>query len=107
MTHRTFIPVARLADLDARGRAVVRHGGRELLLLTDALGCLHALDNVCPHAGAPLAGGELEGGVLRCPFHFWPFELATGRCPERPGARVRTYDVRVLDGVIELAAREA
>lgn len=51
--------------------------------------------NVCPHAGAPVCRGRVEGmvlpspvyeyeldddrSVLRCPWHGWEFELSTGQ----------------------------
>lgn len=89
-----FIPVATLGDLDARGRAVVTVDGRRVALVR-VEGRLHALDDTCPHRGGPLSEGDVEGSLLHCPLHAWPFDVRTGQCPERPGARVRIYDVRV------------
>ncbi len=45
-------------------------------------GRLHALCDRCPHAGATLSEGELEGSVLTCPRHGSQFDV-------RDGARVR------------------
>ena len=44
-----------------------------------------------------------DGEILRCPWHQWPFEIATGRCLVDPKARVKTYPVRVVgnDIVVE------
>jgi nitrite reductase/ring-hydroxylating ferredoxin subunit len=72
---------------------------------------LHALADRCPHRGAPLAssgkvvtGIELRdgrpalgppGALVRCPWHKWDFEIATGRCPVHPRLRLRRYAVRV------------
>lgn len=99
----TFIPVARLSDLDARGRAVVRvDGARVALVRVD--GHLHALEDTCPHRGGPLSEGDLAGGLLHCPLHAWPFDVRTGLCPERPGVRVRIYEVRVDGEHILVAA---
>ena len=46
---------------------------------------------------------EGEGEVLRCPWHQWPFEIATGRCLVDPKVRVKTYPVRIVgnDIVVE------
>ena len=75
-------------------------------------GDLHALANRCPHRGAPLCAGmiatplEADGAtvvlgprhsVVRCPWHKWEFEIATGRCLVDAGLRVRRYAVH-LDG---------
>lgn len=100
-----FIPVARLADLDARGRAVVRVGKEEVLLVR-VEGALYALQQACPHRGGPLSEGDLEGHLLHCPLHAWPFDVRTGACPLFPEARVRSYAVRVIGGEIQVAASE-
>jgi nitrite reductase/ring-hydroxylating ferredoxin subunit len=70
---------------------------------------LHALADRCPHRGAPLCTGkvatpvDLQGGrlvlgrldsVVRCPWHKWEFEIATGRCLVDERLRVRRYAVR-------------
>ena len=39
----------------------------------------------CPHAGADLANGYIEGGKLRCPWHNLAFDLKSG-APACPGA---------------------
>lgn len=75
----------------------------------------HALADRCPHRGAPLcsagevvtdiqraADGSLTlgepGAMIRCPWHKWDFEIATGRCPADTKMRVRRYAVRHEDG---------
>jgi nitrite reductase (NADH) small subunit len=98
-----FIPVARLSDLDERGRAVVRMGGEEVALVR-VDGQLHALQEACPHRGGPLSEGDLEGGLLHCPLHAWAFDVRTGSSPTHPGVRVRIYAVRIIGEEIQLAA---
>jgi nitrite reductase (NADH) small subunit len=98
-----FIPVARLSDLDARGRAVVRVGDTPVALVRVA-GRLYALDDTCPHRGGPLSEGDLEGHLLHCPLHAWPFDVRSGACPTHSGARVRIYAVRVIGEEIQVAA---
>ena len=63
---------------------------------------VHALDNHCPHRGAALAFGEVRGGQVFCPLHAWPFELATGACPEFHGVSVRRHHVEVEGGEVWL-----
>jgi nitrite reductase (NADH) small subunit len=98
-----FIPVATLADLDDRGRAVVTVGGTRVALIR-VEGRLHALDDTCPHRGGPLSEGDLDGHALHCPLHAWPFDVRTGQCSGRPGAGVRIYQVRVEGEHILLSA---
>lgn len=99
----SFIPVARLTDLDERGRAVVRVG-EEAVALVRVEGRLHALQEACPHRGGPLSEGDQDGCLLYCPLHAWAFDVRTGTSPTNPGARVRIYEVRVIGDEIQVAA---
>jgi nitrite reductase/ring-hydroxylating ferredoxin subunit len=33
----------------------------------------------CPHLDGPLFEGSVGGGEVTCPWHFWRFDLRTGR----------------------------
>ncbi len=66
-------------------------------------GVLYAIDNRCPHRGGLLCEGDLAGLVLHCPLHAWPFDLRTGECTRIPSVRLRTYEVRIREGRIEIA----
>jgi len=57
--------------------------GRNLALYRTATGHPIALDAYCPHMGAHLAEGRVEGEGLRCFFHNWKFN-AQGNCVEIP-----------------------
>jgi nitrite reductase/ring-hydroxylating ferredoxin subunit len=98
-----FIPVARLSDLDERGRAVVRVG-EELVALVRVDGRLHAVQQACPHRGGPMSEGDQDGCLLYCPLHAWAFDVRTGASPTNPDARVRIYAVRVIGDEIQVAA---
>jgi nitrite reductase (NADH) small subunit len=54
-----------------------------------------ALDGVCPHAGGPLAQGQVLDGEVACPWHGWRYELATGRNCVNPAIQARSFAVRV------------
>ena len=66
-------------------------------------GMLYAIDNTCPHAGAALSDGDLDGRNLLCPDHGWSFDLATGACAIDPSSSVNAYRIRQRDGRIEVA----
>lgn len=57
----------------------------------------HVMDNRCPHAGASLAGGEVEHGCAVCPWHYWAFRLENGQLKDAPRVAVKTYQVRLLE----------
>jgi 3-phenylpropionate/trans-cinnamate dioxygenase ferredoxin subunit len=78
-----------------------------------------AISDRCPHMGASLCAGSVSGtfvassphdyvygmddGVIRCPWHGWEFDLATGRSllePKRVG--LKTYRVTQRDGDVVL-----
>ncbi|RME70705.1 MAG: Rieske (2Fe-2S) protein [Planctomycetota bacterium] len=89
---------------EGAGRGVqVFDGTRALELALFRTGAgLFAIENVCPHQGAPLHDGRLEGTLLRCRWHGWPFDLRTGRPPVGAFPCVRTFAVEERDGWIRV-----
>ncbi|MGH8992125.1 MAG: Rieske (2Fe-2S) protein [Acidimicrobiia bacterium] len=56
-------------------------------------GRLHAVEDRCPHAGATLSEGEVEGCVVTCPRHGSQFDVSDGervRGPADQGLRTFT-----------------
>jgi nitrite reductase/ring-hydroxylating ferredoxin subunit len=69
-------------------------------------GALHALVNKCAHRGGPLHEGELGDGTVTCPLHGSVFRLEDGAVCRGPSAYPQpAYDVRAVDGVLELRVR--
>lgn len=76
--------------------------GERYVLVTRVEGALHALDDVCVHAGCLLSGGWLEGRVVVCPCHEYRFDVTTGDnvtfpklCGNQP-----LLPLRIDDGVV-------
>lgn len=103
--------VCRLSELPPGDRRIVTVAGRTIGVL-NIEGSLYALRNSCPHQNAPLCLGTVKGTtiagkpyeviygreneIIKCPWHGWEFEIATGRSIFNPHrVRVRTYDVTV------------
>jgi nitrite reductase (NADH) small subunit len=61
-------------------------------------GKLHVTDGACPHNGGPLAEGLVREGVVTCPWHWYSYELATGRCRTTAGYELRRYEVVLVEG---------
>ena len=61
-------------------------------------GQFHALDNECPHAGASLAHGLIEGDTVRCRIHHWRFCIRDGTYLDeaKPEFNARSFVVRVV-----------
>src|SRR3954470_14719552 len=95
-------PGARMIVVPFRGRAGIG--------VFNINGSFHALRNLCPHKSGPLCTGRVnawvqasapptvpgatlelvrEGEIIRCPWHMWEFEIATGRCLVDPKVRVK------------------
>jgi 3-phenylpropionate/trans-cinnamate dioxygenase ferredoxin subunit len=106
-------------EVERVGHVVARVRNREVGVVRDPLtGSLYGVRNRCPHHGAPLCLGtvrERVGGapgryelagrrVLRCPWHGWEFDLATGACLDDPAARAAVYPVRVDAGRVLVRA---
>lgn len=53
--------------------------GEQIIALYRIGDAFYALDGICPHAGGPLAEGELQGTVVTCPWHGWQFDVTTGQ----------------------------
>jgi len=81
---------------------------RSLLVTREAGGRLHALRNLCLHAGYPVCEAEEGTGErLMCPYHGWEYslegrlvepELSSRIDPAR--LRLASYPVRIFNGLI-------
>src|SRR5256884_6716727 len=96
---RSFIRAARVAELEHRPFKVVTLEDRHILLLR-ANGQIRALDSRCPHMGYPLSQGTIKDGVLRCHWHHWRFDLASGGCFTEGGDDVAVFPLEIRDGEI-------
>lgn len=66
-------------------------------------GIVHAIGGICPHAGAPLENGTVEGTYLRCPWHDSVYDLTDGCVVHGPSTYpVANYDARIRDGRVEV-----
>lgn len=89
----SWFPVARSRDVRDGRVARVEVAGRRLALWRTARGAVAAVDARCPHLGADLGGGRVEGGRLVCPFHGWAFG-PDGTCAEGRPARTAPVEER-------------
>jgi nitrite reductase/ring-hydroxylating ferredoxin subunit len=113
--------VCSIVDLPPGTTKIVEVKGRSIGVINDQ-GRLHAIRNVCPHHGAPLCRGRVQGymkpspphtyeysgddaehRVVLCPWHGYKFRLSDGRSITDPETMaVRTYEVAVEDGDVLL-----
>lgn len=94
------------AELQAKGRRVVKAGGKQILLIADGER-LFACNNRCPHEGYPLSEGTLgDSCTLTCNWHNWKFDLASGETLVG-GDRLRQYPIEVRDGRVWIDIADA
>lgn len=84
----------------ARGRRV-EVGGRAIALFRIG-GSIHAVEDVCLHAGGPLSEGSIEGTTVTCPWHGWKYDVTTGACALNPFQSLERFPVRVRAGTVEV-----
>ena len=93
-----WVPVIHAANLEEATPAVRSAEGVDVLLVKQG-GTIHALADVCGHAGGPLHDGEVDGGCVTCPWHGSTFRLDDGAVVHGPATGPQpAFDVRVDEG---------
>jgi nitrite reductase/ring-hydroxylating ferredoxin subunit len=95
-----FQRAARFDEIPEDRGLAVRFGELEIGLyrIGDAV---YAMENLCPHAGYPLAEGCVRDGIVVCPAHGWDFDVRTGYAPgNSDGWPIPCFAVRVEDGEV-------
>ncbi|MGH3988641.1 MAG: Rieske (2Fe-2S) protein [Pseudonocardiaceae bacterium] len=87
-------PIDQIPVGEGRSFAV---GDEQVAVFRARGGGLHALQEICPHRGGPLA----DGVQVVCPLHNHAFRLADGYCTTGQWS-VQTYQVAVEDGDVVL-----
>jgi phenylpropionate dioxygenase-like ring-hydroxylating dioxygenase large terminal subunit len=109
-----FHPVASVDELGARPLAA-HLMGHDLVLWRDSAGTVHAAADRCPHRGAALSLGRVQGDTLECAYHGWRFD-GSGQCVAVPALpafvppashRACAYRARVVYGLVWVALRAA
>lgn len=97
-----WITVGCLDDIPPLGARIVQMPGLDIALFRAADGRIFALEDRCPHRNGPLSQGMVHGTRVTCPLHDWRIDLDSGEAVAPDQGCVRTFPVRVGDGVIEL-----
>jgi nitrite reductase (NADH) small subunit/3-phenylpropionate/trans-cinnamate dioxygenase ferredoxin subunit len=100
-----FQTVCRVSELVENEGKTVKVGTR-LIAVFRTPGGIFAIDDVCPHMGASLAGGWVENGVVTCPWHAWRFRLQDGAWADYTKVKIGCYPVRVVNDEVQLQVPE-
>ena len=96
-----FVTVAKVGELAEGAGKSAAVGGRKVAVFFSG-GRYFAIDDTCPHRGAPLSEGYCEGNEVTCPWHATRFDLTTGAAlcpPARSG--VKSYPVQVVGDEVQ------
>lgn len=94
--RRYWQPVALAEELPPGAAPLpVRILSEDLVLFRGEDGLIGLMRRRCPHRGADLSYGRIEGGAIRCLYHGWLIGR-NGRCLEQPGEpSASTYKDRI------------
>ena len=90
-----FVAAAKKSELTLGCPKRVSAGGRDIVLcyVEDKI---YALADECPHAGAPLSDGDLDGTKLTCPWHGAQFDVTNGQLLAPPAMDgIRSFAVKI------------
>lgn len=99
--------VAQVSVLQPFGKALLQVNGFDVAVFRHGEQ-VFALEDRCPHSGASLCVGSVDGGHVRCPAHGLRFRLSDGlMAGSAPNSHatslgVRTFDVRIQDEALQL-----
>jgi nitrite reductase/ring-hydroxylating ferredoxin subunit len=97
-----WVPAIEEAELADGSAAGVTVDGRQVALVREG-GTVHAIDDVCSHAGALLSRGEVDGCLLTCPLHYSVFDVRDGQIVRGPAHHPQpVLPTRVRNGWIEV-----
>jgi nitrite reductase (NADH) small subunit/3-phenylpropionate/trans-cinnamate dioxygenase ferredoxin subunit len=101
-----FQTVARVDEIpEGEGQAFTVNG-RTIAVFNDR-GAFRAIDDRCPHAGAPLSHGSLVEGTVICAWHGWRFHLCDGSWADYSKIKIGVYPVRVVGDEIQVKVPDA
>ena len=93
--------IAKAGELPEGAAKTVEVRGK-LIAVFHYQGQFFAIDDVCPHMGASLAGGEVEAGIVTCPWHAWRFRITDGTWADNPRIKIGCYPVRVAGDEVQV-----
>ncbi len=80
----TSFPVNKGVCIDADGRKIA---------VFNVTGQYYGIDDTCPHRGASLSQGSVQGTKVHCPWHGAEVDVRTGQCGPPAQRPVDTHDI--------------
>lgn len=105
----TWVSVCRVDQLRVDVGVAALVGGEQVALFRLDVEDVRAIGNLDPYSGASvlsrgIVGSRGEAVFVASPMYKQPFDLHTGQCLDDPAVSVPTFDVRVVDGAVQVLA---
>ncbi len=99
-----FVTVAKIGAIPEGCGAAFAVGESLVAVFNLGQGEYRAINDLCPHMGASLADGTLEGEVVTCPWHAWRFRVCDGTWCDNPRIKTDAFEVRVVGDEIQVSS---
>jgi len=102
-----WVDVIRMAELEPELGIPALVEGRSVAVFRTHDGAVHALSNYDPKTHAPVIARGIVGSrgdipVVASPMYKQVFDLRTGQCLDDESVTLTRYDVRVVDGIVQV-----
>lgn len=93
--------VCRVDEIPQGGISAVTVGGQNVILSRqdEVVSCFQ---NACAHLGMELDGGDIDQGIITCPYHGFQYDLTSGECLTAPEVALQSHAVRVVGNRVEV-----
>ena len=92
---------AKLSDIPQGGIRPLELAGEKVILARRG-SIVACFQNACAHMGMPIHDGEIDGGIITCPYHQFRYDLATGECLTAPTVQLQAHAVRIVGNRVEV-----
>lgn len=96
-----FVDLVRTSEIPAGEARTFEIGGRSVAVFNRD-GRFYAIDDLCPHMGASLASGDVDGCIVTCPWHAWRFDIRDGAWCDNPRIRTDSFPLRVVGEMLQI-----
>lgn len=106
--NQSWVGVCDISDLaDNIGQCALVNGKQVAIFCVAGTQDVYGIDNFDPFSQANVISrgilGDLAGKiVVASPIYKQHFELSTGQCLEDEAVKLTTYNVRVIDGLVQI-----
>jgi nitrite reductase (NADH) small subunit len=109
----TWFFACRVPDVPANGGVCIKYNNEQIALFHfTRRGEWYATQNLCPHRqqmaiSRGMIGTQNNEPKVACPFHKKTFSLVTGECLNGDECSIRTYPVKVENGLVYVGVGDA